>query len=75
MSRNAQDAVAITVETTEPKRIDEGRTVSDFSAAADFNNVSFVNISYTVQEHPIKSLFKKIPRKTVLCDIRLLAIL
>ena len=72
MSRDAQDVATITMETTEPKYIDGSRTASDLSdfSAVNGNNVSFVNITYSVQEHPIKSLFKDIPRKTVLCDVR-----
>lgn len=72
MSRDAQDVATITMETTEPKCIDGSRTASDLSdfSAVNGNNVSFVNITYSVQEHPIKSLFKDIPRKTVLCDVR-----
>ena len=38
--------------------------------ASELNNVSFVNITYTIQPEPIKSLFKKIPPKKILDDVR-----
>ena len=39
-------------------------------SATDGNNVSFINITYTIQPHPFRSLFKKIPSKKILDDVR-----
>ena len=43
MSRDDQDAIAITVETTEPKQSGKGRTAFDFSTVG-INNVSYIYI-------------------------------
>jgi len=34
------------------------------------NNVSFVNITYTIQPKPFMARFKKIPTKKILNDVR-----
>ena len=69
MSGNTPDSVTVTLSATEVKEFSDGAVVSDGSVT-NGNNVSFVNLTYTVQEHPFKSLFKKIPRKAVLDDVR-----
>ena len=40
------------------------------TGAANGNNVSFVNITYAIQPHSIKSRFTKIPLKKILDDVR-----
>ena len=69
MSGNTPDSVTVTLTATEVKDFSDGAVVSDGSVT-NGNNVSFVNLTYTVQEYPFKSLFKKIPRKAVLDDVR-----
>jgi len=50
----------------------EGGVTSNSSniPTADDNNVSFVNITYTIQPHSIRSLIKKLPSKTILNGVR-----
>ena len=40
------------------------------SSSTDENNVSFINITYTIQPHSFISLFKKFPPKKILDDVR-----
>ena len=83
MSEDTQNAFSVTVlpakPSAEPNATGE---LQDFSidainsdssnlpAAAAGNNVSFVNITYAIQPHSIKSLFKKFPPKKILDDVR-----
>lgn len=79
MSEQAEN-VALTVIpaniTADSKVVTVDVTGSDHNSssnvvASEGNNVSFLNISYTMQPQSIKSLFKKrVPPKKILDDVR-----
>ena len=79
MSENTDSAFNVTVLPTKADNSAELKDVSvevinsdssNIPVTANGTNVSFVNITYTIQPHPIKSLFKKYPSKTILDNVR-----
>ena len=71
MSEDAQSYNTFNVSSAEPRAVSNDGVTSNSSniniATADGNNVSFVNITYTIQP---QSLIKKLPPKTILDDVR-----
>ena len=85
MSENTENGFNVTVLPTKPSAepndaivelqdVSTNAVNSDSSNlpanAANGNHVSFVNITYVIQSHSIKSLFKKFPPKKILDDVR-----
>ena len=71
----SEDGLNVTLlPTTEPKQLSGGATVtadpSNLSATDGGSNVSFVNISYTIQPRTFGSLFVQNPPKKILDNIR-----
>ena len=72
MSEGTQNAFTVTVLPDSSAAQLKTSIASDSSniSATDGNNVSFVNITYTIQPHPFRSRFKELPSKKILDDVR-----
>lgn len=78
MSEDAQNSFTVTVAPAYTPAAAELKDVSGDAVTSDSsnfytndNNVSFINITYTIPPHPLKALFnKKIPPKKILDDVR-----
>ena len=71
----SEEGFTVTVlPTTEPKQLNKDAAVttdpSNLSPTNDGNNVSFVNISYTIQPKKFASLFVQNPPKKILDNVR-----
>ena len=78
MSEDAQNAFTVTVlppayspPATELKDVSSSGGAFTSDSSTNDNNVSFINITYTIPPHPLKTLFKKqTPPKKILDDVR-----
>lgn len=77
MSEDAQNAFTVTVlppayspPATELKDVSSSGGAFASDSSTEDNNVSFINITYTIPPHPLKTLFKHTPPKKILDDVR-----
>ena len=74
MTEDAQNTFTVTVvpdKQIEQKPLTEdGITSNSSNFSTDGSNVSFVNVTYTIQPRSIRSLCKKFPSKIILDNVR-----
>ena len=77
MSEDAQNAFTVTVlppayspPAMELKDVGSFGDAFASDSSTNDNNVSFINITYTIPPHPLKTLFKHTPPKKILDDVR-----